>query len=384
MVAAKNAVIPTPTVPIFSRSLFQHGSFACVLMTSDGRIASVTRSFAQMLGCPVRLLFGQNITRILAPDTTPKLSSLLADGLETTLVTRNGKTLHWTVNRLAQGAALGGYFVGFLYDEEPLIEMDQRLIHQERLAMLGRLTATVSHEIVGPLSNLANSAELLLGKDEIDEETQESLAGILEEADRIQALLRSILRFARNAPLTTEPQDVAQIVRKSAEISSSQSRSSGVDIKVDVEPDLPRVAGDAEYLQQVFSNLIKNACDAAEGATSSQKVMIRLAKGQLNTGEPAVEITVDDQGKGIHPSDLQHVFEPFFSTKPAGEGTGLGLTISQRIVDAHRGEMRLSSMVGNGTRVTVLLPVFSQTKTQKRRANSESSSSRGQRFVTTK
>jgi signal transduction histidine kinase len=376
---APEKLLTTPTIPLVSRSLFQPGSFGSALIASDGRIASVTRSFAQMLGCPVRTLFGQSITSVLQATNSPKLSSLLTDGTATTVETRNGKSLCWTVNRVAQGAALGGYYIGLLYDADRLVELDQRLVHQERLAMLGRLTATVSHEIVGPLSAMANGAELLLEKDGIDNETTESLTSMLEEADRIQSLLRSILRFARNAPIQTSPQDAAKLVRKSARIIGRQSIRARVNVKIEVEPGLPRVTGDGEHLQQVFTNLIKNACDAS---SDGQEIVIRLANARLSSGEAAVEITVTDQGTGINPTDLQRVFEPFYSTKAVGEGTGLGLTISQRIVSAHGGELHISSPPGNGTRVTVLLPAFI-TKRSARLENSETMS-RGQRLVTTR
>jgi signal transduction histidine kinase len=333
-----------------------------------------------MLGCPVRVLFGQSITSILANASNSKLSALLADGAATTIVTRSGKKLCWTVNRVAQGAALGGYYIGLLYDEDRLTELDQRLVHQDRLAMLGQLTATVSHEIVGPLSAMANGAELLLEKDGIDDETTESLTSMLAEADRIQSLLRSILRFARNAPIATGPQDAAKLVRKSLRIMGRQALCATVDVKIEVQPGLPRVAGDAEHLQQVFTNLIKNACDASK---EGQEVLINLASSRLKSGEPAVEIIVSDRGTGISPDDLHHVFEPFYSTKAVGEGTGLGLTIAQRIVSAHRGELRLTSLPGNGTRVTVLLPVFSKRKPHSRISNSETTS-RGHRLVTTR
>lgn len=371
-------IIHAPTIPIVSSSVFQPGSFGSALIASDGRIASATRSFAQMLGCPVRILFGQSITSVLT--NTPELSSLLADGVATTVVTRNGKSLCWTANRVAQGAALGGYYIGLLYDAERLAELDQRLVHQERLAMLGRLTATVSHEIVGPLSAMANGAELLLERDGIDAETADSLNSMLEEADRIQALLRSILRFARNEPITTGPQDATKLVTKSAQIIGRQSICARVNIRIDAEPELPRIAGDAEHLQQVFTNLIKNACDASH---DGQEIVIKLAAGALSSGEAAVEITVTDQGTGIKPTDLQHVFEPFYSTKSVDEGTGLGLTIAQRIVSAHRGELLITSLPGNGTRVTVLLPVFTANKPRKHLKNSETNS-RGPRLVTTR
>jgi signal transduction histidine kinase len=227
---------------------------------------------------------------------------------------------------------------------------------------------------------MANGAELLLERDGIDAETADSLNNMLEEADRIQALLRSILRFARNEPITTGPQDATKLVTKSAQIIGRQSVCARVNLRIDAEPTLPRIAGDAEHLQQVFTNLIKNACDASH---DGQEIVIKLAAGALSSGEAAVEVTVTDQGTGIKPTDLQHVFEPFYSTKSVDEGTGLGLTIAQRIVSAHRGELLITSLPGNGTRVTVLLPVFTANKPRKHLKNSENNS-RGPRLVTTR
>lgn len=354
MATPKDLIPSSPIPPVWSPALFEHRSVGCALMASDGRIMSVTRLFAEMVGCPARLLFGQSIFGVLTCTDKRNPVGLLVEGTATAIA-RDERSFLWTAHKIARGAALGGYYVGLLRDEGQANGLGLRLAHRDRLAMLGGLTATMAHEIAGSVNVIANNAELLLSE-EVDEETRESLAVMLEEAHRLGALLHDILGMARDTPLNIKAQDTVKLLEKTVRLLHHQRGDKNISMRIEAEPNLPSAAGDAERLLQVFLNIVKNARDASpEGG----EVLISVANGKLKDGESAIEIRITDHGSGITPSDLPKIFDPFFSTKPLEKGTGLGLDIARRIVTAHRGELQLTSLPGEETCAVVQLPVFS-------------------------
>jgi len=164
------------------------------------------------------------------------------------------------------------------------------------------------------------------------------------------------MSYAGDAPLRITALDIVKLAERSVRLLNHQQPCRNISLKVNAEPHLPQVAGDEQRLQQVFFNLMKNACDASQDGS---EVHVRVRLSQLTDGAAAIEVTIKDHGKGFSPSDTERLFQPFVSSKPAGEGTGLGLPIAHRIVAAHHGELRLNSTPGVGTEATVLLPVFS-------------------------
>jgi signal transduction histidine kinase len=323
-------------------------------MAGDGRIMSVTRSFARMVGCPARVLFGQSIFGVLTRTDKRKPVGLLVEGTATAIA-RNKRSFLWTAYKIARGAALGGYYVGLLRDEEQANGVELRLAHHDRLAMLGGLIAGMAHEIAGHVNLIANNAELLLD-DGVDEITQRSLAIMREEAHRLGTLLNDILGMARDTPLNIKAQNIVRLLEKTVRLLNHQCCNKNVFMRIEAESNLPAAAGDAERLLQVFLNIIKNARDASH---DGGEILIGVATGKLRDGESAIEIRITDHGSGIAPSHLTKIFDPFFSTKPVEKGTGIGLSIAQRIVAAHRGELQLTSQPGRGTCALVQLPVFS-------------------------
>jgi nitrogen-specific signal transduction histidine kinase len=347
---------PTPTPPLHSntRPLFEPRPIGCALMESDGRIVSATRSFALTLGFQSKSLFGQSIFDLLKSQDNAKPRSLLNEGEPIRVSDRDGRLFGWSVYRIAPGFALSGYYVGLICDETDWETFECRLAHHDRLATLGCLTAEMAHEIAGPLNVIANNAELLLEEERMDQESRRFLSIVRDEAQRLGELLQEFLDFARDAPLRMNAQDIVKIVETPIRLLRHQRNDKRVSVEIRAEPDLPLVAVDGERLQQVVFNLVKNACDASpEGG----EVLILVQRTEL-FGEAAIELAVIDQGEGISSADIEHIFEPFYSSKPAGRGTGLGLCIAQRIIAAHHGDLRITSLDGQGTRASVLLPVL--------------------------
>jgi signal transduction histidine kinase len=224
-----------------------------------------------------------------------------------------------------------------------------RLREAERLATAGELAAEMAHEIRNPLAAILNATALLADESRL---THAERAGTLDmmrtEARRLNRILSDFLRFARPQEARVVPGDVRDVLEHvSGLIRDDRPRTARVDVKVAVDPALPRFPFDRDQLIQVVWNLALNGVDAMNGRG-------RLSlEGARQNG--AVAVAVTDTGHGISADRRPRIFEPFYSGKP--NGTGLGLTIAERIVAAHGGRIEIDSEPGRGTRVTLLFPV---------------------------
>ena len=333
------------------------GQIGCVLMEPDGRIVSVTPSFANMLESEVEPLFGQSVFDLLTLDETQP-GSLLADGRNRTVVMGDGHSALWSAYKIAPGAALNGYYVGLLCDEGTEELCSRELTQGRRLAMLGGLTAEVAHEIAGPLNIIANYAALLLDEAGMTSDAGKRLTTIRNEAFRLNSLLQEILNFASDAPPRFEGLEPVPLLNKSLELFNQQLDGKEITWRIEAESDLPQVVGDADRLHQVFFNIFKNAWDASPNGS---EILIHVRRQESEDISGAVEFVIEDKGEGISPFDMQRIYDPFFTTKSAGQGTGLGLAIVRRILTTHRGSLQLTSSPGKGTSATISLPIFGTT-----------------------
>lgn len=223
----------------------------------------------------------------------------------------------------------------------------ERLLTQEKLASLGRLSAGIAHEIGNPLSAITGYLGLL---DTVDEqERTEAVARALAEAKRIDRIIRGLLAFARPGTGEASPQAAAAFVAGVAAGLRVQPLFKAIDLAVESEAGLPAIDTGGGRLEQVLVNLCVNAADAMEGKGTVTVKLTRSAGG-------GVRIAVEDTGPGIAPADLGRVFEPFYTTKPSGKGTGLGLAISHQIVTALRGAVWAENAEGGGARFVIELP----------------------------
>lgn len=228
--------------------------------------------------------------------------------------------------------------------------LSEHLRQSEKLAALGELVAGVAHELNNPLAGISAFAQLLL-EDPLDPEQAESVRLIKREADRAVAVIRDLLYFSRKGGPAQGAVDLNEIVEHTLRLRSYSLRSSGIDVRVDLDPALPTVPGDGQRLHQVVLNLVVNAEQAMQGA-DTRRLVIRTERRDVH-----VMMVVSDTGAGIPPEAQHRIFEPFFTTKPEGEGTGLGLSVSYGIVKAHGGEISVASDAGTGTTFRVTLPL---------------------------
>ena len=225
----------------------------------------------------------------------------------------------------------------------------------EKLAAIGELVAGVAHELNNPLTGISTFAQLLL-EDKLQGEQFESVSLIKREADRAIGVIRDLLLFARKTDARDVPVDINTIVKHTVRLRALASRSSGIEVHMQLDESNPQVRGDEQKLQQVLLNLLVNA-EAAMQNTQVRHLSITTQRKQR-----MVHIVVSDTGHGMTPSVSERVFEPFFTTKPPGEGTGLGLSVSYGIIQAHEGTISVESTPDVGTTFTILLPLYSEAK----------------------
>lgn len=237
----------------------------------------------------------------------------------------------------------------------------QQMKERDRLALLGQMAAGLAHEIRNPLGAIKGAAQLLNepGPDgQFDPTTHEFVGIILEEVDRLNRVVGSVLDLARSSDSSVVPVDVNAVARRTMQVLSAERREPDVELLLALAAELPRVAIDAEQLRQVLMNLVKNAMQAV-GTRGKVTISTRVRFGRgtrsgKGDAEAFVELTVADTGPGISRKVLDKLFLPFFTTKD--KGTGLGLAISQRIVQGAGGRIEVRTYEGKGATFTVVLP----------------------------
>ncbi|MFO0553409.1 MAG: ATP-binding protein [Polyangiaceae bacterium] len=238
----------------------------------------------------------------------------------------------------------------------------QQMKDRDRLALLGQMAAGLAHEIRNPLGAIKGAAQLLAEPGpagSTDPAAAEFIGIILEEVDRLNRVVGSVLDLARPDARAVVPIDANGVARRTVQILSAERQGTHkVDIQLNLAPDLPRVAIDPEELRQVLMNLLRNAVQAVgESGKVTITTRVRFGRGTRSgksEGDAFVEITVADTGPGISRKALEKLFLPFFTTKE--KGTGLGLAISHRIVQGAGGRIEVRSYEGKGSTFTVLLP----------------------------
>jgi signal transduction histidine kinase len=234
----------------------------------------------------------------------------------------------------------------------------------ERLAALGQLSAGLAHEIRNPLGVIKGSAEMLSHKVADSQPLVAELAGFISsEVNRLNALVARFLDFARPSKLETSPERISEIVDHALESAAASFPNAKVKVERQYAPGLPEIQADRQLCEQVFVNLITNAFQAMEGQAASLNGtpdgvlngMLRLSIApEVSNGEPGVCVTVEDSGPGVPPELREQIFNPFFTSKK--DGVGLGLSIVAKIVDDHRGTIRLDSDTIKGARFRVFFP----------------------------
>lgn len=232
-----------------------------------------------------------------------------------------------------------------------------KILHQDKMMSLGRLAASVVHEINNPLSGILNYARLMtrvLDRGRLTGGQAEKFRRYLElvenESNRCSRIVSSLLAFSRRSEPEFKDADVSDLINRSILLSRHKLELQGISLNTALDPDVPAIQGDINQLQQCVINLIFNAIDAMPGGG---ELFISSA---FDRSEGQVTITVRDTGQGIAPENLEHIFEPFFTTKKEGYGVGLGLSTVHGIIQRHNGIVEVKSHPGQGVAFIIKLP----------------------------
>ncbi len=249
-----------------------------------------------------------------------------------------------------------GMFQGFIAIGQHLSryqEMDKHLLQAEKMATIGQMAAGIAHDLNNPITGITNTASMLYNREELCSRSKRQLEELMESAKQIEGLAHNLMSYARPSQAEMQPVDVRQLILDSLSFSHYELSRGRVAVETDIDDALNYVEGIKNQLQQVIINLLTNASHACAESGGGK---VRMKAGNLDNGY--VYLVVSDNGPGIPEEETERLFDPFYTTKPEGKGTGLGLTIVQEIIKRHKGSIKVESLPGEGTTFTVYMPAW--------------------------
>ena len=225
-----------------------------------------------------------------------------------------------------------------------------KLIQAEKLASIGRISASIAHEIRNPLTSVKLNIQKLMQNEHLDEEEKEHLSISQEGIGQIEKFIKELLNFTRVSDLNPERFSVVQIIEESLKMMRNSFQEKKIVLEKNFAADLPAVVVDGDKIRQVFLNILRNAVEAVE---EGGKIGLALSRVKEN-GVAKIKVRISDDGCGIPEKDWENIFEPFYTTKPSG--FGLGLSNARKIVEQHRGSIRVTKTKGKGTTFEVRIP----------------------------
>ncbi|MEO0067758.1 MAG: ATP-binding protein [candidate division WOR-3 bacterium] len=242
-----------------------------------------------------------------------------------------------------------GIFIERREAREEKARLELQLRHADRLATIGQLAAGVAHELNEPLANILGFAQLIQKSPDMPKQALRDVERIVRAALHAREIINKLMFFARPQPPRQSLVKINELVADGLYFFQSRCAKAGIKVVLDLAPDLPEISADPTQLNQVLVNLIVNAIQAMpHGGT------LKVTTSRKNE---AISLVVEDTGVGMSEDVIQKIFMPFFTTKPVGEGTGLGLSVVHGIVSAHQGRICVESEVGKGSRFEVILPI---------------------------
>ncbi|MEO8054133.1 MAG: ATP-binding protein [Acidobacteriota bacterium] len=327
------------------------GSAAAIAATNgEGRFTSINPAFAALVGRTAASLLGCRAAEILPPalcvaNPPARLEADLGAG---------ARVLNVAVSPFPGAPAGSSARVLVLVDATETARLERALADRERLNALGTLSAGVAHEVNTPLAGVAGFARLLLDETPGDDPRRPLVEKIERQAFRASRLVGSLLDLARGRPREIEPLDPADVAREAARALEDEGAARGAALRLVIAGRTPAVAGHRDALVQVLVNLVKNGIEAATAPGDARSAAPEVVLS-VSAGDGSVRFDVTDNGPGLASADASRVFEPFYSTKTAQGGTGLGLSMARDIIRAHGGTLTAASG-SPGARFTVTLP----------------------------
>lgn len=240
--------------------------------------------------------------------------------------------------------------VAVIRDVTEIKDLNEEVARHKRLAALGKLSAGIAHEIRNPLSSIRGLAQFVYNSFSKTDERKEDLNTIIQEVDRLNKLVVQVLDFAKLKKPNITRFSLNDLIRKIAELFKLEIKDKQIKFSLELSPDVSQIQADEDQVRQILMNVIINAIQAIP---KKGEIKIKTEKALLK-GELAIKLIIEDSGIGIPEKDFAQIFDPFFSTKE--KGSGLGLSIAYKLIEAHRGEIKVESKEGEGTKFVIFLP----------------------------
>ncbi|MDH3975193.1 MAG: ATP-binding protein [Deltaproteobacteria bacterium] len=322
------------------------------------KITGISKKKALSSG--MKEVFAHNLHVVEQLEKTLATGQVFSD-YDTLFVKRNGSVLPVSLTTspvLNRNGETKGITL-LVRDISRIKSLEEDVRRSDSLASVGILAAGLAHEIKNPLGGIKGSAQLLQMEIDAHEELKSYTEVIIKESERVSSLLEDLLDFSNPKKLNLGKINIYEILDAVIALISRSEEGKKVYFTAEYDPSIPPIPGDSERLSQVFINIIKNGCEAMDGAgklkISTRVVsdfMIHEREGNVSK---MISIDVEDSGKGMSPEDVKQLFTPFFTRKRSG--AGLGLSVSHRIIKEHRGSIKVKSEEGKGSIFSVLLPL---------------------------
>jgi len=341
-------------IKAFSDNLVENMPIGLVAIDNNKKITSLNHVAASILNLSAEKVIGENADQVVPAKLWQLLENLdMEKGViekEIDCTLRENKVIPLEVSATLMNDE-NGMFLGYVLLFKDLSEvrsLRKEIARSQRLASVGRLAAGVSHEIRNPLSSIKGFATYFKERYHDVPENQQISNLMIQEVDRLNRVVGQLHEFARPINISKKLINVKTFLKDSLKLIERQALEENIKIQTDLAPEIDEIFIDPDRISQVLLNLYLNA---VESVKNGGNLFIMLLK---NEEKKRVEIRVSDTGTGISEDDLTHIFDPYFTTKASG--TGLGLAIVHNIIDAHEGEIKVESRLGQGTTVTILLP----------------------------
>ncbi|MEK3881918.1 ATP-binding protein [Paenibacillus sp. PL2-23] len=339
-------------------NVLQHMDSGIALFDSDGLLSFINVQMAKLLDIPRKMLVGCNIREIflhreLKISTKRTILRLYREMFMKRsryyeFQHKDGKHLLATVT---YGDQLDGDFLISVKDVSEYKQIEQSALQNDKLAMLGKIAAAIAHEIRNPLTSIRGFIQLL--RPYLLEVGKEEYARIiLTEIDRANNIIYEFLNSSKPSAPMKQATSIEHLIREVVMLTESESLLRNCEITVESQLSDAMVSIDIKQVKQVILNLLKNALDAVEEVRHNRRGKIDIL---LSSDGQYVRVIIKDNGNGMDKATMSRLFDPFFTTKE--EGTGLGLSVSYRIIRNHGGAIRVDSQVGDGTEFSIYLPL---------------------------
>ena len=301
-------------------------------------LETLKRTYAQVSETPIVVLTGLNDEMIGTQAVNEGAQDYLIKGqVDTNLL---GRTIRYAIERKQT--------------EEKERRLQLQLDLSNRLSSLGLMVEGIAHEINNPLTSVIGFAQMVMSED-IPGNTREDVKMIGDNAQRVADIMKNLLTFAKQQKLEQTYTNVNDIIRATLKMRAYPLESSNITVTTQLDPALPSTIADTTLLQQAFLNLVINAETAMKVAHGKGSLLIKTV-----LISDTIQISFTDDGPGIAEANLVHLFDPFFSTRGFGQGTGLGLSVCYGIITEHNGQIYARSQVDKGSTFTVELPVVAE------------------------